>query len=362
MTLKKRVDSIDSLRGVAILMVLLYHIHAWVPGLSKLPGWYLFPMSLGFSGVDFFFVLSGFSLYYAWVRQAEITETVDVKKYYWRRFWRIYPPYIIAFTIPWVPSFASTPHDALKEALWHVTLMHNYSEKYFYGANGPLWSIAVEAQFYLLFPLIIWMTKRWGVNRVVFFGVLLSLIYRFGVFLNFGDLTYRQVPKPYLQGFWLARIPNFLLGILLASRWINLPQSEKTKYPINLLFLVAGFITLLGTWVFVYYFRHSSMIIRELGFAMGYAMLGFAVLRGAIQYVMSARWLHFTGKISFSLYLIHAPIVLLLSNSYRKMLPEFAIWHGFLGMIVAILICYLAAFAFYRWIETPFFNKARTYH
>src|SRR6187455_3011923 len=122
--LQKRVDSIDSLRGVAILMVILYHVHAWLPGLDGLPSWYRFPISLGFSGVDLFFVLSGFSLYYAWLRQEQSAKALNVKKYYWRRFWRIYPPYLIAFAIPWIPVLLSTPIDALKEALWHIFLLH----------------------------------------------------------------------------------------------------------------------------------------------------------------------------------------------------------------------------------------------
>jgi peptidoglycan/LPS O-acetylase OafA/YrhL len=362
MMLKKRVESIDGLRGIAILMVLLYHVHAWIPGLGALPSWYMFPVSLGFSGVDLFFVLSGFSLYYAWMRQEQQTQTVDIKKYYWRRFWRIYPPYIIAFLIPLMPVLWSNPISAVKEAAWHILLLHNYSEIYFYGINGPLWSIAVEAQFYILFPIVVLLIKRWGLIPVVVGGISIGLLYRTGVYLYFDDLTYRQVPKPYLQGFWLARIPNFLLGILLAFVWTKLPESEKENSRQGLLILVSGIITLALTWIIIFYFRQSSMIIRELGFALGYALIVYGALKGALHSILTSRWLLFTGRISYSFYLTHAPVILLLGYCVQTFFGEISVSAGFFVMMISVLISYGVAYLFYRWIETPFLQHAKTYH
>jgi peptidoglycan/LPS O-acetylase OafA/YrhL len=362
MMLEKRVDSIDSLRGVAILMVILYHVHAWIPGLEGLPSWYKFPISLGFSGVDLFFVLSGFSLYYAWLRQEQTSKEVNVKKYYWRRFWRIYPPYLIAFLIPWIHVLFSTPIEAIKEALWHILLLHNYSEVYFYGANGPLWSIAVEAQFYLLFPLIVLMMKRWGAVPVVVAGIVIGLIYRTGVSMYFDDLSYRQVPKPYLQGFWLARIPNFLLGILLAFYWTYLKEDERHNPKQGLFILLSGMVMLGLTWMVIFYFRHGSMIFRELGFAIGYTLIVLGVLKGALHNILSINWLLFSGKNSYSLYLTHAPVILLIGHYARKISDNISILQGFIIMLISIAICYLVAWLFNRWIETPFFYKAKTYH
>lgn len=360
--LQKRVDSIDSLRGVAILMVILYHVHAWIPGLSTLPSWYMFPVSLGFSGVDLFFVLSGFSLYYAWLRQEQATGQVFIQKYYWRRFWRIYPPYIIAFFVPWIPVLIATPAEAIKEALWHIFLLHNYSEQYFYGANGPLWSIAVEAQFYVLFPLIVLGMKRWGIVQVVLAGIIIGLLYRTGVYLYFDELTYRQVPKPYLQGFWLARIPNFLLGIGLAYQWVTLSETKKHNPNRGLAILGLGVATLAFTWGFIYYFRHVSMIIRELGFAVGYTLIVYGTLQGALQSFLSSRWLLFSGKISYSLYLTHAPVILFLGMLAQKFIGDVSVLQGLLVMLFAILVSYGVAWLYYRWVETPFFNKAKTIH
>lgn len=360
--LNKRIESIDGLRGIAMLMVLLYHVHAWLPGLAALPSWYLFPISLGFSGVDLFFVLSGFSLYYAWMRQEQQTKSVHIRKYYWRRFWRIYPPYIIAFFIPLIPEMWSAPLSAIKEAIWHILLIHNYSETYFYGVNGPLWSIAVEAQFYVLFPIIVLLIKKWGLAPVVVAGIVIGLLYRTGVYLYFDDLTYRQVPKPYLQGFWLARIPNFLLGILLAFKWVNLPESGKDNSKQGVLILFSGILTLAGTWIVIFYFRHSSMIIRELGFAAGYALIVYGALKGALQSILTSRWLLFTGKISYSFYLTHAPVILLLGYYARTTAGDISVVAGVLVMMLSILVSYGVAYLYYRWIETPFLNQAKKYH
>lgn len=361
--LQNRVDSIDSLRGVAIIMVILYHVHAWIPGLSTLPSWYMFPVSLGFTGVDLFFVLSGFSLYYAWLRQEAATGQVVISKYYWRRFWRIYPPYIIAFFIPWLPVLIAQPTAAVNEALWHIFLVHNYSEDFFYGANGPLWSIAVEAQFYILFPVIVLLMKRWGIMPVVVVGIVLGLLYRTGVYFYFEDLTYRQVPKPYLQGFWLARIPNFLLGIWLAYQWTNFTREKEAAKPTRgLITLVLGLIVLALTWGFIYYFRHVSMIIRELGFALGYTLIVYGALQGAFQAVLSNRLLLFSGKISYSLYLTHAPVILFLGMLAQKYVGDVSVVQGLLIMLLSTLISYGVAWLYYQWIETPFFKKAKNYH
>ncbi len=360
--LNKRIVAIDGLRGVAILMVLLYHVQAWIPGLENFPAWYKFPVSLGFSGVDLFFVLSGFSLYYAWLRQESLTNQVSKKNYYWRRFWRIYPPYIIAFFLPWIPVLISTPIEALKEAFWHLLLIHNYSEKYFYGANGPLWSIAVEAQFYILFPLIIFFIRRWGLLPVVICGIVLGLIYRTGVYLYFSDHTYRQVPKPYLQGFWLARIPNFLLGMVLASGWTKVPQQDNANAVRGTGIMLFGLMMLGVTWIWIYFFRQSSMVIRELGFAIGYSLIVFGALKGGVQAFTNANWLTFTGKISYSLYLTHAPVILLLGSQIRTYSDNISLAQGVVAMLVSLLISYGVAWLFYSYVETPFFKLAKTYH
>lgn len=362
MMLQKRVDSIDSLRGVAILMVILYHVHAWIPGLSTLPSWYMFPISLGFSGVDLFFVLSGFSLYYAWLRQEQATGKVIIQKYYLRRFWRIYPPYLISFLVPWISTMILTPKEAIQEAFLHFFLLHNYSEQYFYGVNGPLWSIAVEAQFYVLFPLIVLGMKRWGIVQVILAGIIIGLLYRTGVYIYFNELTYRQVPKPYLQGFWLARIPNFLLGIGLAYKWATLSETRKYNPALGLVMLSLGIATLAFTWGFIYYFRHVSMIIRELGFAVGYTLIVYSALQGALQSFLSSRWLLFSGKISYSLYLTHAPVILCLGMLAPKFFGDLSVAQGLLIMMFSLLVSYGVALLFYRWVETPFFNKAKTIH
>lgn len=358
---EKRVVAVDGLRGVAILMVMLYHLHAWMPGLEKLPDWYMGPMSLGFSGVDLFFVLSGFSLYYAWMRQELSLKKVSAKNYYWRRFWRIYPPYIIAFVVPWLPIFLATPMDALWEAFLHVFLIHNYSETHFYGANGPLWSIAVEAQFYVLFPFIIALTRRWSMPVVVIGGIVLGLLYRTGVYLYFEDYTYRQVPKPYLQGFWLARIPNFLLGMWLAAGWKGAPRLDKLNNKKAYGLFVMGVGVLGVTWAMVFLFRHGSMVFRELGFALGYVLIVFGVLKGAARELVESKWLTFTGRISYSLYLTHAPVLLLLGGVVRDYFGDISLIWGFSVLLVGFGVSYGVAIAYHRMVEVPFFNYAKTF-
>lgn len=362
-----RIEIIDCLRGIAVFMVLLYHADSWLPGLSNIstnnP---LQLLKFGFSGVDLFFVLSGFSLYYAWLAEEDKRGHVDIKNYFLRRFWRIYPPYLLAFLIPLISTIFINPLNALYDFLWHLPMIHNFSNTYFYGTNGPLWSLAVEAQFYLFFPLIVLAMQRFGHFKTVIIILLLSLIYRTGVSIVFTDYTYRQIPKPLLQGFLLSRMPNFILGMGIAGLWRgkikknwNILNKKEGIYPY--LWVLIGVLILGATWLSVYIFRHSSMVWREFGFALGYSAIVYGMLiKSNLQKIIMSRLLVFTGTISYSLYLIHAPIMLGLGNVYSQFNKHTPYWWA-IFTIIALIICYILSWAYFWLVEKPSISKSHTF-
>lgn len=156
-----RLDVFDGLRGIAILLVLWYHV--WeVSGLG------LGPLNLiaeaGFLGVDLFFFISGFCLFLPYARAAVVGRpAASVTHFFVRRAQKIVPSYLLAlvvFALVYHDRFAS-PADAAVQLASHLAFVHTLAPSTFYAISGPLWTIGIEVQFYLLFPLIApWFARR----------------------------------------------------------------------------------------------------------------------------------------------------------------------------------------------------------
>ncbi len=151
---RERLDVLDGLRGCAVLLVVWYHV--WlVSGQGSGP--LTFIAEAGYLGVDLFFFISGFCLYYPYARAALAGRAMpDVRHFFARRAMKIVPSYCIAllvFAIVYRGQFAS-PQDALWQLVAHLTFIHPLDPATFGSISGPLWTIGIEVQFYLVFPLI----------------------------------------------------------------------------------------------------------------------------------------------------------------------------------------------------------------
>ena len=156
---KGRVDALDGWRGVACLLVACYHVGfnlRWPP-----------LVVLGFCGVQMFFVLSGHLLYrpYAQAMRGE-RAFPSSRLFYARRFLRIYPPYLVALAAFVLLRYATgTKPPGAWSVLAHVGLFFNYVPSIdFFSINPVFWSLAIEAQFYVLLPVACLAARRlkWG--------------------------------------------------------------------------------------------------------------------------------------------------------------------------------------------------------
>ncbi|MGH7683887.1 MAG: acyltransferase family protein, partial [Vulcanimicrobiaceae bacterium] len=165
-----RLDVLDGLRGIAIGLVVWYHLWqvSWleprVAGVSLI----FIPIS-GFLGVELFFFLSAFCLSYPYVRAHFLGEPPPSFAHFaYRRFIKIVPSYVLSLAA--VVTFASLPgakeswganiswpnaHAAFLDVLAHLTFAHTFFDETYASINGVLWTLGIEAQFYLLFPLVI---------------------------------------------------------------------------------------------------------------------------------------------------------------------------------------------------------------
>src|SRR5260370_4103958 len=309
----KRIDSLDALRGLAALAVCWKHLtdSFALPRFLQVSGRY------GWLGVEVFFVISGFVIPYTLHKSG-----YRVGLYFtfvWKRIVRLEPPYLlsicfvllIGYLAAYAPGYQGAPyHPSTTQVLLHLGYLNAFA--HYDWLNSVYWTVAIEYQFYLalglLFPLLCARNPKARYAALAILSVL--------AFIPSKSLIFQYL---FL----------FLLGIVSFHYWIGL---IRTRVYISLvLALGIGAVLTLG------------FLISSVGVATACV----------ISFVRFSRFagLKFLGMISYSLYLLHLPVVLRLSNLARR------IAHGptentlavFLVATVTIIVAYL----FSRFVELP---------
>ena len=151
-----RLQALDGLRGIAILLVVWFHVWqiSWLP--APLPALQFLPET-GFSGVTLFFFLSGFVISYPFLlARARGTAPPGWRHFASRRSIKIVPSYVLSIAVLIAVGYAhfSSPSQAFGAIATHLLFVHTWFASTYGSINGVLWTRAVEVQFYLLFPLI----------------------------------------------------------------------------------------------------------------------------------------------------------------------------------------------------------------
>ena len=317
-----RVLELDGVRGLAILMVLLFHAALYYkPAPGTTPAYITRVLGFGWSGVDLFFVLSGFLI--GGILLDQRASPTYFRTFYVRRICRIFPIYyllILCYVIPTWLGVESSLEALYKQddrlPLWQYWLylqnigmaMNNAMDSTFVLVT---WSLAIEEQFYLLLPLLV----RWTPVRALpwLFGafVLSSPLLRLALFEPLpGDAyrTYLLLPCRWDALFlgalcaWAVRTPR--LANLLASR-------PRLLYA-ALLFSGGAVATLVAMGP-----NSLTAHMAVPGFtiiAIFYAVLLLTVLHVPTPWVRRmarARWLRFLGDVSYPAYLLHFPVLTL---------------------------------------------------
>jgi peptidoglycan/LPS O-acetylase OafA/YrhL len=159
---EKRLGVLDGLRGVAVLLVLWYHVWeiSWLPAPAP---WLQFVPETGFVGVTLFFFLSGFVISYPFVRAAVAERAQPNWSHFaWRRFTKIVPSYVLSIAFAYAIGYAQNQPGAstAPDLVSHLLFVHTWFPDRYGTINGVLWTLAVEVEFYCLFPLIWWCFRR----------------------------------------------------------------------------------------------------------------------------------------------------------------------------------------------------------
>jgi peptidoglycan/LPS O-acetylase OafA/YrhL len=352
---------IDVLRGLAAFWVVLFHVRVdlWVglreiqnglPAASafdRVMAWFSVPMAFGGSGVMLFFVLSGFCVHlplaggkaFAW------------KPYAARRFFRIYPPYLAAILLTLGcelvartvdPSGASSP---IGTVLRSVFMVQNYGPAAGQMAGNPsLWSLPVEMELYVVYPLFLWLLRRFG--SVVATGVVAAVSAVPSLFHQ----SFPALDGGFVQ-YWLI----WCAGALLAERWKtgDLPRPG----PVHVLVMVAAFAIAAGL-----HWKELNHWLSCQFWAVGYGLvLWFVLMKPALATAVPPRLLKmlvWMGALSYSLYLVHFPLFHMVGAAWQSVAGSKPL--NLLVPLVAAVIVVPVAGVFYRFVEAPSHRLARS--
>jgi peptidoglycan/LPS O-acetylase OafA/YrhL len=368
-----RIRELDGLRGLAIFLVFVAH-YLGGSGHLQLRPWlrHLFAATnVGWSGVDLFFVLSGFLIGGILLDQREAPHYF--RAFYMRRVHRILPIYYLWILLYVGVVFVGVvggpdPFSVSAREFFQVPIqllfLQNLQLSSFPFEHAwfvVTWSLAVEEQFYLFAPPLIRFLSRRKLVVVLTGAIALAPVIRF--------LAYRYwfpgTPAPtYLLP---CRADALAVGVLLAIAWRNPSfRSLLSRQRLSLRWML--FLLLLGVCVSIRWMVGEVSLLRA---TLGYSW--FAGLYGCLLLVVMSqpdtrlasvmRWkpLRSLGAISYCVYLIHLTFLLLAHNLILRAAPEFYnLQGGAVTLLAAILTLVLAALS-WRYFERPLIRRGHTY-
>ena len=333
-----RIRSLDGIRAFAILTVILTHLQQ---------RFLLLPFAIPASdGVELFFVLSGFLITGMLLREQDRDGRIGLARFYTRRFVRIVPPllvYLAAIAIMYVLMHRRVPWPDIAGASLFISNLWPHTAAY---PTEHLWSLAVEEQFYLLWPPLLIGCLHYGgrrlLGRVSVLVIVLSPLFRIGLGL---------MHSPYLahrQGILLpGRMDSLFAGCLLAV-WIGSAGFERSYLRVKRFWWVAP----------VFFLFVSPLLRTALGnvytFTIGYTLESLVAAYFMVWVIrspesrtsraLSFRPIAFLGVTSYSTYLYQSPIL----HNW----PHFA---GRGNPALALAAALLAGVASFYLVETPMF-------
>ena len=339
---------IDGLRAVAVLAVIFYHAQITILDHQPFQG--------GFIGVDIFFVISGYLITSIILKELITTGTFSFKYFYERRIRRILPALLLimllSFPFAWSYIIPGSFIDFSKSILYSLGFSSNF---YFhftgqqYGAESGLlkpflhtWSLSVEEQYYILFPIILLITFKYLRK---YLGLILTL--GFIISLIFTDWSIKNYPSETFY-FLHTRIWELLAGSILAHFEIQLGHRSENRI-LNLLLPGVG-ILLIGHSILFFNDKMFHPSFYTLSPIIGVCLVvWFSGKNELITKILSSKLFVGTGLISYSLYLWHYPIFAF--YRIKNFTPsEF-------DKVELIFLTFVLSIISYFFVERPFRNK-----
>jgi len=344
---------VDALRGLAVIAVLFYHAK------FKFQSFELF--SGGFLGVDIFFVLTGFLITKMLLNEYKTTNDINIRSFYLRRIRRLLPVLLVVMMIATFLSYFFLDPVLIKNfsqsVFFSLAFLPNIYFHYFGNFYGQdinlykpllhLWSLGIEEQFYIFYPLFLLITFKYFKKYFLFLliiGFSLSLL-----FAEYASQNHRQFSFYMLPSRAWEIITGALLAFALLKKKVNLELSTKAQ---NIIYLIC--ISVIFFYLFrfnIYSVKHPSILTFVPLLATSIIIiLGESQKKCFLFYLFSNKILIHFGKISYSLYLFHFLIFSFFRNSYLE--------ETFIVKIILIIISIIIAEISYKYIEQIYRNKS----
>jgi peptidoglycan/LPS O-acetylase OafA/YrhL len=346
-----RLAGLDGIRGLAALYVVINHVF-----LRAFPGyptdhapfwaaWFIY----GRFAVVVFIVLSGFSLALSPVRHGWRVDSV--RRFAWRRALRILPPYwaALAFSLAVAWLIVPQPGHGVPDA--RSVLVNGFLIQNIVGAHSPnaaFWSMAVEAQLYLLFPLLVLVARRRG--AMVMLAAVTAMVAAVGIF---GP----HIPR--LDTFVIQSPPDlaalFAVGILAAGIVGASASHRSWPWPRLALAAAAPVVAVIWWQGSVWTLDHLYWVDLALGPAIACLLASLATGRPAgLLRALDSRPLRRVGSFSYSLYLTHAPIVAIVSERIVAGRVGAGVLDFLLSLAIVLPLTVGFAWLFAALFEAPF--------
>jgi peptidoglycan/LPS O-acetylase OafA/YrhL len=363
-----RLGLLDDCRGIGVMFIFLAHLAAnfpqslgrafdrpWGFAWSAFSGQIdpqtivafivFYPVHMFWVALPIFFVVSGFCIHLSYFQ----TSRPDFRTYYVRRFFRIYPAYVIpllffAFIFPWTRlPFTKLTHWG--QLLTHLFMCHNVSELSICAINPSYWTLAIEVQLYALFPLLMIFVRRWSYVRVLIVLAIIEFAMR-----AYANIVY-DIPGSFSPAF-IRGSPFFYCfswtcGAALAESYLTGKRLPFARVHPLVWFVIGLLTSPYPTAAYAYPFFALATV----------SYLSRRFERPVIQERLSPlrRYIRLTGTYSYSIYLTHTPILTVVYLLTEARIPGMAN-NPFLifaiGLCVWPFVFPLGALMYY-WVEKP---------
>jgi len=365
---REYLPALDGIRGIAIILVMLYHFT--IPfqlseHLNIIDGLLAAFLQIGWVGVDLFFVLSGFLI--TGILYDTAGKDNYLKNFFVRRFLRIFPLYylmlfvLIVFIPNYIPSLASKTDQMVENQFWFWSYLINWRISYL-GTfediqGGYMWSLALEEQFYLIWPFFILFFKKKVVSSCFILLIVFAFL-RLVMLLNGVSAT-----SIYTMTF--THLDALLAGSIIAVARKEEILKQRHFKALSILCFVSVFVVLavlVFTGKFIFYQKAVAHVgLLSIAIISSYVLIKAVYSEGNKGYL--ARFFSFGfiqefGKLCYGLYLFHHPIGLLVTDKLIAY-DAFILFNSYLpclfvNILVSMFVSYIFAWLSFKFFESQF--------